>query len=214
MNGGHSLRVDWCSQEAAKYAVEKWHYSRSMPRFKISRFGVWEDGEFVGTVIYGGGATPNLLKPYGLTQFEGCELVRVSMTTHKTPVSRVIAITLKMLRKAYPRLRLVVSFADPAEGHAGGIYKAGGWIYTGTMNEARYYKIHGKVVHPKTINSMRLKQSLESVRANLDPNAQVVIKQGKHRYLMPLDDEMRQRISPLAQSYPVKVESKPDAREA
>ena len=214
MNGGHSLRVDWCSREAAKYAVEKWHYSRQMPSFKLSCLGVWEDGKFVGTVIFGGGATPQLLKPYGLGLFEGCELVRVAMTTHKTPVSRVLAIALRMLKKTYPGLRLVVSFADPAEGHAGGIYKAGGWIYTGTMGKATYFKIHGKIRHPRSVVQKGSENSLAAVRRNFDPNATAVVKEGKHRYLMPLDDAMRKQVAPLAQPYPVKVQSTPDAREA
>ena len=214
MNGGPKLRVDYCSREAARYAVEKWHYSHQMPAFKLVTFGVWEDDKFVGTVIFGGGAPPNLLKPYGLGQFEGCELVRVSMTNHKTPVSRVIAITLRMLRKAFPGLRLVVSFADPSEGHSGGIYKAGGWIYTGTMQEARYFKINGKTVHPRSIGQKGVAQSIDAVRATFDPFATVIVKAGKHRYLMPLDDAMRERCAPLAQPYPVAVQSDTRAREA
>ena len=214
MNGGPSLRVDYCSREAATYAVEKWHYSRQMPSFKLVTFGVWEDDKFIGAVIYGGGATPNLLKPYGLGQFEGCELVRVAMTKHKTPVSRVIAITLRMLRKSFPGLRLVVSFADPGEGHSGGIYKAGGWVYAGMMREARYFKVHGRVRHPRSIAAKGGIQSIQAVRAKFDPFASIVVKPGKHRYLMPLDDAMKAQVAPLAQPYPVAVQSDPRAREA
>lgn len=214
MSGGPKLRVDYCSREAAKYAVEKWHYSRQMPTFKLVTFGVWEDDKFVGTVIFGGGATPNLLKPYGLGPFEGCELVRVSMTTHRTPVSRVIAIALRMLRKAFPGLRLVVSFADPTEGHSGGIYKAGGWIYTGTMGDARYYKINGRIWHPRSVVQKGCSNSLEAVQKFFSPTATAVIKAGKHRYLMPLDDAMREQIAPLAQPYPAAVQSEARAREA
>ena len=42
------LRLDWCSYEAAKYAVEHWHYSKRMPKSKLAKIGVWEDGEFIG----------------------------------------------------------------------------------------------------------------------------------------------------------------------
>jgi hypothetical protein len=214
MSSKPELNIDYCSREAAKYAVEKWHYSRQMPTFKLVTFGIWENKKFVGTVIFGGGATPNLLKPYGLGQFEGCELVRVAMTNHKTPVSRVVAIALRMLKKTSPGLRLVVSFADPSEGHSGGIYKAGGWIYTGTMSEARYFKVHGKVRHPRSIGQKGVKQSLDAVRKNLDPFASIVVKPGKHRYLMPLDDAMIKQCKQLAQPYPVTVQSSTQAREA
>jgi len=50
-----SLRLDWCSHEAAKYAVEKWHYSRTMPVGKMVKIGVWEDSKFIGAVVFAQG---------------------------------------------------------------------------------------------------------------------------------------------------------------
>lgn len=44
------LRLDFCSHEAAKHAVLRWHYSRAMPAAKLVRIGVWEDGRFVGAM--------------------------------------------------------------------------------------------------------------------------------------------------------------------
>ena len=60
MSSKPELLVDWCSAEAARYAVEHWHYSRRMPRFKLSKLGVWENNAFVGVVIFGQGATPEI----------------------------------------------------------------------------------------------------------------------------------------------------------
>lgn len=123
------LKIDWATHEAAKFAVENWHYSKTMPKSKLAKFGVWEQGKFIGAVIYGVGATSDLVKSYGLDATQGCELVRVALTKHKTPVSRIIAISLRILKKQYQNLRLVVSFADPAQSHHGGIYQAGGWVF-------------------------------------------------------------------------------------
>ena len=125
------LRVDWCSHEAAKYAVEKWHYSKTMPVGKMLHFGVWERDRFVGCVIFARGANLFVGDAYGLKQTEICELVRVAMTTHDTPVSQVVAHCLKMLAAGNPGIRLVVSYADSEQGHHGGIYQAGNWLYVG-----------------------------------------------------------------------------------
>ena len=51
------LRLDWCDQKAARYAVEMWHYSRSMPSSKLVRVGVWEGGRFVGRSSTAAGPT-------------------------------------------------------------------------------------------------------------------------------------------------------------
>lgn len=119
-----SLHLDWCSYEAAKYAVEHWHYSHKMPTARLVKIGVWEDSLFIGAVVFGGGANSDLGAPYGLTQFETAELVRVALKEHKSAVSKIVSISIKMIKKEFPKLLLLVSFADPEHGHVGGIYQA------------------------------------------------------------------------------------------
>lgn len=198
------LRVDWATHEAAKYACETWHYSGCVPAGKLVKVGAWEDGKFIGAVLFGRGATPNLCKPYGLAQDECVELVRIALTTHATPVSRIAALALKFLKRANPKLRLVVSFADSTQGHHGGIYQAGNWVYSGQGDAAKFYLIRGKLTHPRSLGSLGLVQSIQGAR-RIDPNAQVVVVDGKHRYLMPLDDDMRKQIAHLAKPYPKRV---------
>lgn len=197
------LRVDWATAQAAKYACENWHYSRCVPVFKCVRVGVWEAGVFVGVVLFGQGATPEIGSPYGLPQTEICELTRVALTKHKTQVSRIIALALRFLKRQCPGLRLVVSFADSGQGHHGGIYQAGGWIYAGGA-ETHAFKVNGVIIHPKSLHSKYGKggQSIPWLRANVDPNAERIVAGFKHRYLMPLDAEMREQIAHLAKPYP------------
>lgn len=199
------LKVAPCSHEAAKYAVMNWHYSKAVPAGKLVKFGVWENGEFIGAVIYGRGATPNLCKPYGLQQTDICELVRVALNNHISPVSAVVAKTLKLLKAENPGLRLVVSFADRSEGHEGVIYKAGNWLYTGTSESAKFYKVRGKVIHPRTAYSLG-KNSLDWLIENIDPNATAVYKPGKHRFVYPFDKQMRRKIIKMALPYHHAVE--------
>lgn len=47
------LRLDWCSHATAARAVRRWYYRPEMPRGKLAKLGVWEDGTFVGVVIFG-----------------------------------------------------------------------------------------------------------------------------------------------------------------
>ena len=189
------LNIDWATHEAAKFAVEKWHYSRCIPKSKLAKFGVWEDGKYIGAVIYGVGATADLVKRYGLEPIQGCELVRVALTGHKTEVSRIVAITLRLLKAKFSGLRLVVSFADPAQGHHGGIYQAGGWTFTGGSAISDEYIYLGKQWQGRAFRHKF--KGMEN-----HPNVQKVKGTSKHRYLMPLDAEMRKQIEPLAKPYP------------
>lgn len=196
------LKLDWCSHEAAKYAVEHWHYSHDLPAGKSVKIGVWEDNKFIGCVIYSLGANKYIGKPYGLNQPEVCELTRVALAEHKTFTSKIIAQSLKMLKKQSPGLRLVVSYADTNQGHHGGIYQATNWIYQGDTDSYGGQLLNGVVVHRRTVYSRYGRQDIKWLQENVDPNAHYVKVLPKHKYLMPLDDEMRKQIEPLRKPYP------------
>lgn len=202
------LRLDWCSYEAAKYAVEHWHYSRRMPKSKLAKIGVWEDEIFIGCIIFGVGATAELVKQYKLMPTQGCELVRVALNRHQIPVSRIVAIAMRMLKQNMPGLRLVVSFADPEQGHVGGIYQAGGWLYAGRSIASEEYIVNGKRWHGRALRHEKPAHlTTKQAAAAIDPNFVVVMGSTKYRYLYPLDDAMRSQIAPLAKPYPKRAGS-------
>jgi len=205
MSSRPELRLDWCSHAAAKYAMEHWHYARIVPKgFPHVRVGVWETGIFRGCVVFGRGACSHLLAPYGLNVTEGCELVRIALRSHATSVSRIVSIALRMLHRAQSRLRLVVSYADPVRGHHGGIYQAGGWIYSGlTAPDAYYWDRTGRRWHSRNVSESGMKLNYGRPTLSARPSeCRKIITPGKHRYLFPLDAEMRARILPLAKPYP------------
>ena len=199
-----ALRLDWATHQAAVAAITRWHYSHSLPPQPHVRVGVWEAGKFVGVVLFSRGASTDLLTPYGLGQQEGCELTRVALREHASAVTRIVALSLKFLKKQCPALRLVVSFADPAHGHHGGIYQGGGWIYSGTtLPDQAFLGPDGKRWHSRTISSTGKRKMFGKVRKVWRRDQCTRINTpGKHRYLMPLDEEMRQRIAKLAKPYP------------
>ena len=201
------LRIDWATHAAAKYAVENWHYSQMMPKSKLSKVGVWENGEFIGVVIFGvGGGNSTRGDKYGLRKAgDVCELVRVALRDHVAPVSQIVAVALRFLRKSNPKLRLVISFADTVQGHHGGIYQAGNWIYTGLTEGDREFHVKGEIIHPRTIHIRGWRQVESWLRENVDPDARLVKTPGKHRYLMPLDAAMRVQIQSLSKPYPKRV---------
>ena len=191
------LKIDWCTYEAALYACENWHYSGCIPVGKLVKVGVWEDGKYIGCVLYGRGANKSLGSPFGLEQTECCELVRIALTEHKTPVSRIMAISFKFLKQKNPGLRLIISFADQEQNHHGGIYQATNWIYTGVTAGADEYLYEGKRWHGRAF-----RKSMGSHLNYMDKGLEIVQGSQKHRYLMPLDKKIKKQILGLVQPYP------------
>ena len=187
------LELDWCSHKAAKWAVEHWHYSGRMPVGKQVMVGVWESGRFIGVVIFGRGANRHMAGEYRLVTTEAVELTRVALTEHDSPVSRIVAIATRLLGRQSPGIRLVVSYADPSQGHDGGIYKAMGWVYVGRSSpQAAVVGMHKRTA---------------SARYGTITGLQRTCVTWKHKYLMPLDALMRAQIEPLRKPYPKRARS-------
>ena len=187
------LKIDWATHEAAKFACMNWHYSKSIPVGKIVKVGAWENNKFIGVVMFAWGANNHLGSPYGLPMVECCELVRIALTAHQTPVSKIMAISIRWLKKQSSGLRLIVSYADTSQGHHGGIYQATNWIYCGFINQASTAEYKGKVAHKRTFDAAGIKgYTLQPAKP-------------KHKYLMPLDAAMREQIAHLAKPYPKRV---------
>jgi hypothetical protein len=199
MSSRPELKIDWCTHEAAKYAVENWHYSKSLPAGKSAKVGAWENGRFIGCVFFSLGANPHLASPYGIGKFEACELTRVALNKHITPVSKIIAIAIRMLKVQSPGLKLVVSYADDGQGHHGGIYQAGNWLFVGTHSGERNVIVNGKRIHSR--------QAYSLYGTSRPPGSTTVKASSKHKYLMPLDEAMRKQIEPLRKPYPKRVRS-------
>jgi len=181
----------------------RWHYSKTMPVGKMVKIGVWEDGTFIGCLLFSWGANQHIGRPYGPRVTQVAELVRVALNRHVAPVTRIVSVAIKMLRRQSPGLQLLVSYADTTEGHLGIIYQAGNWIYTGETKPETFYSINGKIMHRRAFTG----QQFGRKRTALPQSASPVSSPGKHRYIYPLSEEIRNRIQPLSRPYPKRAGS-------
>lgn len=199
------LKLDWCSHEAAKFACEKWHYSKCLPVGKLVKIDVWEDDKFKGVIIYSRGANKSLMSQIGLNQDQGCELTRVALTNHFWEVSKMLSISFKLLKKICPNLRAVISFADQEQNHHGGIYQASNWLYMGQTKPADEYIYKGKRWHGRAF-----RKSHGSHKKYIDKGLKIIKGSSKHRYLMPLKDKDKYK-KLLNNKYPRRVEHESNA---
>lgn len=212
-----NLSLDWCSFKLADFACKHWHYSKSVPVPPRVMVGVWEKGKYKGCVIFSRGACRNIGKTYGLKQSEICELTRIALTNHDNPVSKIIAISLKMLKKKAPGLKLAVSYADTNQNHHGGIYQASNWIYVGkTAVTFVYVDINGRRWHSRQVTPdgkwkawmpATKKQFGKFRKCPRESDCVKLRQEGKHKYLMPLNNEMKNKILSLGKQYPKRLSS-------
>ncbi len=202
------LKIAEVGFQAIKYACMNYHYSKTVPTGKLVGFGVWEDEKFKGVVLFGRGVGNAQIERYGIPLTSGAELVRVALREHDAPVTQIVAIAIKMLKKHSPGMRILVSYADSRQGHLGVIYQAGNWVYTGKAKTTPDYLYKGKYYHVRSMNRMIKNGKMDRAFVNSLPT-----RSGgeRLRYLYPLDDDMRQLVEGLRQPYPKRDKPKSEA---
>ena len=134
--------VGWSDQMKSEYevvqipysATKDWilniHYAKRMPSISFA-YGLYRYDEMVGMVSYGTPASPFLCK--GICGEEHkknvIELNRLVLKDNlPNEASFLVSRSLKLL----PKPKVVVSYADTAQDHAGIIYQACNFLFTGT----------------------------------------------------------------------------------
>jgi hypothetical protein len=142
MQGAKVVPID---KATADRLIVARHYSKRASIF-WKGFALVFDGRVYGVVVYGQPSPPIQKHSFKDRDFRLYELSRlVIQTTKRNAASYLVAQSLKMLEQPCA----VVSYADSEHGHAGIVYQATNWIYTGaTKSHDHAYLVDGKRVHP------------------------------------------------------------------
>ena len=199
------IEVRRATAREVRVSCVRYHYAHAVPLVSDA-YSVFAGGAFCGTVCFGSGANYHIGEPYGLVQGQVLELVRVALNGQQGHghTSEAVMAAVRRLHRDRPSVRLLVSYADESQGHAGKIYQATNWIYVGEYGAGDNcaFVIKGRRMHKKSVYSQWGKCSLPWLREHVDPEACEVRAAGKFKYLYPLDKRMRRKVMPLALPYP------------
>jgi hypothetical protein len=206
------MRLEIASYKAIKYACLNFHYSKSVPvnTFGYSVFN--KDDEWCGVVLYGTGANNNLATQYNLKQGNVIELVRMALNGKQESTSKALSISLRLIKKDLPLVKLIVSYADKDQNHKGTIYQATNWLFVGFSmlnSKDSSWIVNGKRFHGRIISDwVKSKGGLngltrkEFLKKHYDKNAEEFITKGKIKYIYPLDKNLIPLCKSLSKAYP------------
>lgn len=192
------MRLEKASIKAIRFACLNFHYSKSVPvnPFAFSVFN--NQNEWCGVIIYSGGANNNLGKPYGCRGGEFIELTRMALNGKQESTSKALSISLKLLNKYLPLVKIVISFADTKQNHIGTIYQATNWYYVETVKTTPDYFFRGRWMHQRQVNSLigSLKKLPQGTKTRKGAD--------KIRYIYPLDKTLVDLCKKISNPYPKK----------
>jgi hypothetical protein len=168
------------SHEVAAAFVREHHYLGTLPPAIKTNFGLFRDTKLLAVAAYGPCHSARL--PEGFMELR--RLVRHPDSA--ASLSSFLAETLRSLKAS--DVAAVVSWADPAAGHHGGIYQATNWIYTEPYSynwNSHFRRPDGSVVDHRAAFKMFGTSSKKKV-LELQPTWTAFLPAMKFRYVMPL----------------------------
>jgi len=156
------------------------HYSHRASIFWAG-LGLVIRGRVEGVCVYGQPSPPLQRHAFLGRDFKFYELTRLVVQTKETnAASFLVGRSLRML----PKPCAVVSYADTEYGHAGIVYQATNWLYTGAvLSHDHLYLVDGKRTHPMTLRDRGI---TDPKRWAARSGIETVSPKEKHRYFFLL----------------------------
>jgi hypothetical protein len=152
------IEVRPITSAAARALVARLHYSGKSTQNSQLHFGVFLHGRCLGAMQFGPPMDRRKLLP--LVEGTGwngmMELNRMAFSDAlpRNSESRALAVAFRLMRKAYPHLEWIVSFADGTQCGDGTIYRAAGFVLTQIRRNTQLLKlIDGSIVARKTLDN-------------------------------------------------------------
>jgi hypothetical protein len=159
-----------------------------MPKAASLAFAVYREDRLLGGAVFSAGARQQHRVVAAGRPQDTLTLSRLWLSDElpKNSESRVLGVMLRQLRRQ-GLARCVATFADPAAGHSGTIYRAAGFHYLGQAPPGHYLDLgNGILSHPRSVHSRLGSSGVGHLRRTGVVASRVQVP-GKHRFIYVVD---------------------------
>lgn len=169
MSSAKEIRVAPIGATTANECVQKWHYSGSYVHNSSLHLGVFLKDILGGVMSFG--PSMDKRKTIGLvrdTKWNGfLELNRMAFSEilPRNSESRALGVAFRLIKKQYPHIEWILSFADGTQCGDGTIYRASGFVLTGIKENNQIYEAPDGKRYTRMILTQPVKQKCQMVAA-------------------------------------------------
>ena len=206
--GSESFYVKEIDRKVANEIIIKNHYSKKIFNNSYIHLGLFQNNILNGVLQYGHLLNNNSVGSIVLGTENGnaLELNRMWLSDSidiKYPESQAISMSISYIKKKYPKIKWIQSFADERCGGFGIVYQACSFNYYGE-HLSEFYELDGEVYH-KIMFTNNGKSGSNSIKAKyLKENKDKAIKYElrQFRYIKFLDQREKKKCLLKEQPYP------------
>jgi hypothetical protein len=186
------------SQDAARI-VKSCHYSGKVTQNSQLHFGVFLNGKCGGAMQFGPSIDKRkiqgLIKNTKWNDFLELNRMAFADWLPRNSESRAISIAMRLIKKSYPNIEWIISFADGTQCGDGTIYRASGFVLCGIKeNKTMLMMPDGSIVADKTLNNSNYLLKGQSA-GYWKKNGAKPLKGFQLRYIYFLNPEAKSRLT-------------------
>jgi hypothetical protein len=198
----------------ARRAIRRFHYSGKIVQNSQLHLGVFLNKRLEGAMQFGPSLDKRKIQQLvtGTGWNEFIELNRLAFSDElpRNSESRALAIAFRLIRKHYPHIKWIVSFADATQCGDGTIYRAAGFLLTAINKSLNLVQLPNNTV----IHKMTLESNPTAPRKELNGRSYYEITNGRYdfahyaravgghvipgyqfRYIYPIDPTVTDRLN-------------------
>ena len=141
----NKLKVKLIKKSLADSIIKKYHYSGKVVANSKLNFGVYYDDILEGAIQYGSPLDKKKVIQYvgnsGWNSFFEINRMAFSDKLPRNSESRALSISMKMIKKNYPFVKWILTFADATSCGDGTIYRACGFLLVGINKNKTIYEM-------------------------------------------------------------------------
>lgn len=163
--------------DIAYQVISQWHYSRVMPKITHVCYGGFINNTLVGVMTFGYGVRPiqTIQKLFpSLTSVDYWEIGKMAFLDElpRNTESNFISRVLKIIKRDFPKRKLIFTWADGMLGKPGYVYQAANFLYGGYIWTDCYFDKDGERIHPRQSAAILAKFSDNTRKARPSPEQQ------------------------------------------
>jgi hypothetical protein len=188
-------------EEARPWILTK-HYAHRMPSVSYA-FGLYRGAELIGVCTFGSSANRATK-----TMIDGFDTIELNRLIINESPKNVLSLFVSQCLRQLPSPLVVVSYADPGQGHQGYIYQATNFVYTGQGTRkdggidagVTQFEKNGKNYHAKSVTELIGSASKEIAERH---GFKRLFLPPKHRYFYFIGSKTQKKAMRKALRYPV-----------
>jgi hypothetical protein len=187
--GDDAFCVREMHRDQANSIIRLRHYSHKTYNATYIHLGVYIDGDLMGVLQFGYAMNPasagSVVEGTGLDEYLELNRMWLDDFAPRNSESRALSFAIKFIRRRYPKIKWIQSFADERCGLFGTVYQASGFGYFGE-HSSTFWDLDGVVYHNTLATAKQGKQGRagDYLQANIDRAMPHTLRQFRYLYFM------------------------------